>query len=109
MSKKALKVTHDGKLHIGKIKIPCYVLEDGTRDLSQRGLQKSIGMSLSGPSTAGVRRLANFVTVFEKKGIKIKGLIARINKPIIFQPRYGRTALGFEAKILPNAREAVHA
>jgi hypothetical protein len=46
-----LRATHgspDHPLRIGDIEIPCYVLEDGTRVLSQRGLQTGIGMSTGG-------------------------------------------------------------
>jgi hypothetical protein len=47
----------DHPLTIGGIEIPCYVLEDDTRVLSQRGLQIGIGMSKSG-GTTGAHRLA---------------------------------------------------
>ena len=59
------RATHgsvDHPLTIGDIEIPCYVLEDGTRVLSQRGLQTSLGMSISG-GVAGEQRI---VTLLEK-------------------------------------------
>ena len=43
-----LKVTHgspDHPLKIGNIEIPCYVLEDGTRVLTQHGFYEAIGRS----------------------------------------------------------------
>src|SRR3954463_1314484 len=46
-----LQATHgspDHPLRIGDIEIPCFVLEDGTRVVTQRGLQTGIGMSTSG-------------------------------------------------------------
>lgn len=36
---KVLKITHDGELTIGDMEIPCYVLEDGQRVVSGRGVQ----------------------------------------------------------------------
>ncbi|MDB6051227.1 MAG: hypothetical protein JWR17_3973, partial [Pseudomonas sp.] len=42
------KATHgsaDHPLRIGDIEIPCYVLEDGSRILSQRGVMSGIGIS----------------------------------------------------------------
>src|SRR5690242_10882142 len=38
----------DRPLRIGEAEIPCYVLEDGRRVLSQRGLQAALGFSRSG-------------------------------------------------------------
>lgn len=48
MGEKILKANYEsGKtpLTIGTIKIPCYVLEDGTAVLSGRGMQEAIGLS----------------------------------------------------------------
>ena len=38
------KITHEGELDINDIIIPCYVLEDGTRVLSGRGVQDALKM-----------------------------------------------------------------
>jgi len=40
-----VKATHVGDLVIGSITIPCAVLEDGTRVLTQEGFLKAIGRS----------------------------------------------------------------
>src|SRR5262249_43651472 len=50
------RATHgdsDHPLKIGNIEIPCYVLEDGKRVITQRGFQAALGMNASG----GARRL----------------------------------------------------
>ncbi len=63
MADKVLKATHGSLGHplcIGDVKIPCYVLEDETRVLTQRGLQISVGMSKSG-ARGGAHRMARFV------------------------------------------------
>ena len=38
------RATHQGVLRIADIEIPCFVLEDGTRVISGRGVTKAIGM-----------------------------------------------------------------
>ena len=48
--KEATHGSEDHPLTIGNIRIPCYVLDDETRVLSQRGLQTGIGMSIGGGS-----------------------------------------------------------
>lgn len=93
----------DRPLRIGDIEIPCYVLADGRRVLAQRGLQSGIGLSESGGSVRGERRLAVFMSSLEAKGVDTKGLVARINNPIRFIPTHGgNPADGHEATILPD-------
>jgi len=41
----ALRATHTGKLILGDIKIPCFVLTNGTRVISQRGMFGVLGKS----------------------------------------------------------------
>ena len=102
--KKALKViagAPDKPLVIGDVEIPCYVLEDETRVLSQRGLQSSIGLGTGGGTQVGAPRLAGFLGYFQRKGIEINDLAARIQDPIEFQPPGGgRTAYGYPATLL---------
>ncbi|HEV2485103.1 MAG TPA: P63C domain-containing protein [Terracidiphilus sp.] len=92
----------DRPLRIGSIEIPCYVLADGTRVLAQRGLQSSIGMS-EGGGQRGARRIAEFMSRLQLKGVDIKDLIVRLNSPIRFVPPHGgNPADGYEAQILPD-------
>lgn len=44
------KATHEGELHIGDLTIPCAVLEDGTRVLSESGITYALLGSRSGAS-----------------------------------------------------------
>ena len=51
-------ISHEGILNLGGISIPCYVLQDGTRVLSGRGLQEALKMvdeTEDGKQTAGTR------------------------------------------------------
>jgi hypothetical protein len=103
------KVTHgsdDHPLRIGEIEIPCYVLEDDTRVISQRGMQTSIGMSRSG-ARAGEQRLVVFLEGLSQRGVDVKNLSERIRNPIKFLPRSGRSAYGYEATILADICDVV--
>ncbi|MGH8584309.1 MAG: P63C domain-containing protein [Gammaproteobacteria bacterium] len=105
------RATHgsaDHPLKIGDIEIPCYVLDDGTRVLSQRGLRTGVGMSASGGSKRGEPRLVAFFDSMASKGIDIKHLTARIRSPIRFlPPGGGRHAYGYEATILADICDVV--
>lgn len=96
--RKAIFGSKDRPLKIGDIEIPCYVLDDGTRVLSQRGLQSAIGMSMSG-GTSGAHRMARFVEVLQKKASNndsltvrieesLSNLFKKVNEPIIFRSRW---------------------
>src|SRR5947209_16609927 len=77
------RATHgdsDHPLRIGSIEIPCYVLDDGRRVITQRGFQAALGMNASG----GARRLLKFVGQLAAKGIDTKDLEARVSEPIKF-------------------------
>jgi P63C domain len=91
----------DRPLRIGNIEIPCYVLVDGRRVLSQRGLQSGIGLS-EGGGKSGARKMAELMANLAEKGIDIKGLVSRANSPIRFLPPVGAPADGYEATILPD-------
>ena len=96
----------DRPLIIGDIEIECYVLEDETRVLSQRGLQTALGMSPGGGKIGG-RKVVEFIDILERKGIDINDLIARANNPIEFQPITGRTAYGYPAILLVDVCNVV--
>lgn len=59
-------ITHTGELDLCGFKIPCYVLEDGTRVLSSRGLQESLKMVDDKKITAGTR----LVRYLDQKSLK---------------------------------------
>ena len=96
----------DRPLVIGNVEIPCYVLEDETRVLSQRGLQSGIGMS-EGGGQGGARKIAGFMRWIEHKGIDTNKLEARVNSPIIFRPPRGSIAFGYPATLLVDICTAI--
>lgn len=98
------RATHAGEVKIGDIAIPCYVLEDGTRLISHRGLQKSLGLVVSG----GAQNTAKFVGGVESKVASDNNLTARISEPIEFiPPNFGRSAFGYEATVLADICELI--
>lgn len=61
MNNQLLKVTHKGKLDIGEITVPCAVLEDGTRVLSETSITKAILKTRSG--AANRKKMSEKVSV----------------------------------------------
>jgi len=104
------KATHgsaDRPLRIGEVEIPCYVLEDGTRVLSQRGLILGIGMSLGSSRSGDARHIVLFESDAMKPHVNNE-LLAMLRSPIRFRaPHGGATAFGYPATILADICEAV--
>jgi hypothetical protein len=111
------RATHDGDLQIGDLIIPCAVLEDGTRVLTQSGLLRAIGRSErpSGEKYDENDGFAPVPTFLRTKSLKsfISKDFSDSSEPIAFIPKHGGKALGFRAELLPmvcdlflEAREA---
>jgi len=104
---KVLCGTPENPVNIAGVEIECYVLENEKRVLSQRGLQRALGMS-EGGGYGGAPRLAGFVLRFGDKVPELRSLSARLNSPLRFQPQKGgRTAYGYEATILADICETI--
>lgn len=98
------KTTHRGILKIGDLDIPCFILEDGRRVISGRGMTAAIGMKGRGQ---GVARIASLRAI---KTTKNSGLVLAISEPIRFlgeSPRAGKPSDGFEATVLQELCEAL--
>jgi hypothetical protein len=96
------RATHgsdDHPMRIGEIEIPCYVLDNGMRVITHRGLQGAVGMTVRG----GATETATFVGRLGLKGLDCNPLIARLSSPVEFVPIIGgRTAFGYEATVLAD-------
>jgi hypothetical protein len=104
---KATHGSNDTPLRIGDITIPCYVLEDGRRVLTMRGLQTSLGFS-SGGGKEGARKIPSFLSKLEKNGLQINDLAVRADSPFDFiVPQTNQIASAYEATILVDICEAV--
>ena len=89
------KATHSGNLEIGNLVIPCAVLEDGTRVLTQRGFLESLGRH----GKANVRREGGeerIPAILQGKAINpfISKELLEKSRPIVFRPETGARASG---------------
>lgn len=96
--------THKGVLRIGELEIPCFVLDDGRRVISGRGMTTAIGMKGRGQ---GVARIAGLKVInsFENKELSVA-----MQNPIQFMggsPKVGAPSDGFEATVLQSLCESL--
>ncbi|GBR19907.1 P63C domain-containing protein [Asaia spathodeae] len=105
-----VKATHGSTEHplvIGDIQIPCFVLEDGRRVLTQGGFTDALGLARGGSMVAGMNRLELFVSRKKINPYINSALAERFSNPIEFITPSGYKALGFEAEALHDLCEAV--
>ena len=105
---KVIAGTPDQPLVIGDIEIPCYVLEDETRVLTQAGFLEAIGRSPTPPGGSGAR--SNFDKLpFFLRSDNLRPFIyneLRTSTTYIrFRMPLGPHAIGYDAKILPKVCE----
>ena len=96
----------DRPLKIGEIEIPCFVLEDGKRVITQRGLLKALGMSPGSSGNKGGDRLAKFIGQDRFNDYITNELEAMTSFPMKFKLQ-GAIAFGYEATILVDICDAV--
>lgn len=105
------KVTHEGVLKILNIELPCYVLASGQRVLSQRAISAAFtgnrGGGLISTGEDGAQKTPRFLAKKVVNPFINKDLAARINSPIEFIPKTGRSAFGYDAALLPEICEVI--
>ena len=102
-----LRATHSGELVIGEVIMPCYVLEDRTRILSQRGVMSALGRKTESARSRTVDgdKLPPFLSQINLKPFINKDLLM-ITTPIKFKaPSAGRIVYGYMGEILPKVCE----
>lgn len=109
MEQEPLKViagAPDKPLVVGDIEIRCYVIEDGTRVLSQRGMLSGLGISGRGViQEKGGTQLPRFAAS-QSLAPHIKGETrAALNNPVQFSYE-GTIAYGYPAVLLPDLCDA---
>lgn len=98
---KAICGAEDRPLRIGDVEIPCYVLNDGRRVITQTGMAAALGMSNR------VERLADFLGTVALKSFVSNELTTWIRTPLHFLlPQGGKFAFGNEALVLADICEA---
>ena len=93
------RATHEGVLEFGDVQIPCFVLEDGRRVLTTRGIMRSLGRSWRGRKYSGTQ-----LPVFlEAQNLKpfIDSDLDAVLTPLEFRTNRGGKAEGFTAEVLP--------
>ena len=102
------KVTHTGEIEIGSLNIPCAVLEDGTRVLSENGITNALLGSRSGyskrrtmTSKAKGAPLPLFLAPERLKPFISKELVSGPLTPITYSQN-SRRVTGFDAEVLPG-------
>lgn len=101
----ALYGSKDSPLQIGNIKVDCYVLEDGTRVLTQESFLTSLGRAGKAKGGMGVRTavdsLPPFLAAANLKSL-IEKEITRSTTPIEFVTPLGAKVFGYPAELLPE-------
>lgn len=97
------QATHSGTLKIGDAEIPCYVLANGDRILSTRGIMKSLKRSWRGRKYAGTK-LPVFLEANNLKPF-ISDDLGSVLLPVVFQTDKGMKSEGYKAEILPAVCE----
>ena len=100
----ALEATHEGVLKIGNMEIPCAVLENGQRVLTQSGFMRALGRARQAKGREyyeGDVNLPAFLTAQNLKPFIPKDLEVTSSQ-IEFKPLRGRRAFGYAAELLPK-------
>lgn len=100
----SLMATHEGALKIGDMEIPCAVLENGQRVLTQSGFMRALGRARQAKGREyyeGDVNLPAFLTAQNLKPFITKDLEVTSSQ-IEFRPLRGSRAFGYPAELLPK-------
>lgn len=91
--------THSGLLKIGSLEIDCYVLENGERIISTRGVMKALGRRWRGRKYSGT----HLPVFLEAKNLNpfISPDLLEVLTPREFRTPRGARGEGFKAEVLP--------
>ena len=104
------KATHEAEdLMLGGISIPCAVLEDGTRVLSERGVTKALGGKRGGSHwrrlKEGGAKLPVYLSAPNFKPFISNSLEVALSNPILYKSKTGGLAFGLPATLLADVCE----
>lgn len=96
----------DRPLKIGDVEIECYVLEDGTRVLTQGGVLTALGRSRRINTKPGDDPTLPPVLRFPALRPYISDEMIEVARPVVFLTPSGSKANGYRAEVLPQICEA---
>lgn len=98
------KATHEGSMHIGGIEIPCAVLEDGRRLITQSGFMRALGRARQAKGREYYNGDVNLPAFLTAKNLKpfISKDLEVTSSQVEFKPIKGARAFGYPAELLPN-------
>lgn len=96
-----IKATHHGVLKIGDVEIPCFVLEDGQRVLSTRGVLRALGIQRGTRGNQAGDELADFLAGKAVSPFVSREMLPAMNSRIVFEnPVGGGVVHGHDSAIL---------
>jgi hypothetical protein len=105
------KETYLGIIKVGDREIPCSVLENGMRVFSARGIHRVMGTTRGGGRRQredGGAVLPTFLAHPSIKAFISNELMVALISPIQYRPKHGgKTALGYNAVLLPQICEVI--
>jgi hypothetical protein len=101
------QATHEGMLNLGDIQIPCAVLADGRRVLTQSGFMQALGRARQAKGRQYYDADVNLPAFLTAKNLKpfISKELEVTSSQIEFKPVRGARAFGYNAELLPKACE----
>jgi hypothetical protein len=93
-----------GTLQVGPIMLPCAVLDDGIRVLTQVAFLHALAFGRSRTPRAGTRLTADWVPTFLGAGnltAYIDDTVLRYSTPVRFRTELGTLERGYDARLLP--------
>ncbi len=98
------KATHEGIIHLGTMAIPCAVLENGQRVITQSGFMKALGRARQAKGRAYYDADVNMPAFLTAKNLKrfISDDLSVTSSQIEFRTDRGARAFGYPAELLPK-------
>lgn len=103
----SIKALYEGEVQVSEdIAIPCAVLEDGTRLLTQQGFLKAIGRARSAKGGQG-STIEGVIPFLAAKNLQpfVSDELRAAAVPVEFRTDKGTKAFGFHAELLPQVSE----
>ena len=103
-SKDAPKATHEGSINLGNVQIPCAVLDNGQRVLTQSGFMRALGRARQAKGRQHYKGDVNLPAFLTAQNLKpfISNTLEVTSSQIEFRMENGQKAFGYSADLLPE-------